>query len=126
MTETAQEWQRKAEADFRTARRELAAPDEPNYDAVCFHAQQGAEKLLKTLLISRSITPPRSHDLVHLCRLLVEIELSWSWPHEELYLLTRGAIDYRYPGDAATSDEAHEILDVAERLRSSLLLLIEG
>jgi HEPN domain-containing protein len=31
------EWVEKAEGDFRTARRELFAPDSPNYDAVCFH-----------------------------------------------------------------------------------------
>ena len=38
MTETAREWQRKAEADYRTARREFAVPVDANYDAVCFHA----------------------------------------------------------------------------------------
>lgn len=97
-----------------------------NYDAVCFHAQQGAEKLLKAVLIARSVTPPRTHDLVHLCRLLAEHVPSWDWSHEELYLLTRGAIDYRYPGDAATSDEARDSLEVAERLRSSLLSLFAG
>lgn len=41
------EWVRKAEGDFITAERELSAHLNPNYDAVCFHAQQCVEKYLK-------------------------------------------------------------------------------
>ena len=40
MNEIVKEWIDKAEADFATAERELAARDRENYDAVCFHAQQ--------------------------------------------------------------------------------------
>lgn len=43
-TETA-EWLAKAEGDLRTAQRELLVAELPNYDAVCFHSQQCAEKL---------------------------------------------------------------------------------
>lgn len=41
MNATVKEWLAKARGDYRTAERELASADEPNYDAVCFHAQQG-------------------------------------------------------------------------------------
>ncbi|PKO09515.1 MAG: hypothetical protein CVU40_09435 [Chloroflexi bacterium HGW-Chloroflexi-2] len=34
------EWVNKAEADLLTARREFRTRKSPNYDAVCFHAQQ--------------------------------------------------------------------------------------
>ncbi len=44
------EWVEKAEGDFATARRELRARKDPNYDAACFHAQQCAEKYLKACL----------------------------------------------------------------------------
>lgn len=44
------EWADKAEGDFATAQRELDAADHPNYDAVCFHAQQCVEKYLKACL----------------------------------------------------------------------------
>ena len=40
----------KAEADWSTVQREFAVKKDPNYDAVCFHAQQCAEKYLKALL----------------------------------------------------------------------------
>jgi len=38
MNDTVEEWLAKAEADFRTAGREMRAGDQPNFDAVCFHA----------------------------------------------------------------------------------------
>jgi len=39
----------KAEADFSTATRELKAPESPNFDAVCFHAQQYHHPTPRTL-----------------------------------------------------------------------------
>ena len=47
------EWIEKAEGDFGTAQRELSAAAPRNYDAVCFHAQQCAEKYLKAALQER-------------------------------------------------------------------------
>ena len=47
MNDTVKEWIQKAEKDYATATRELAALEQPNYDAVCFHAQQCIEKLMK-------------------------------------------------------------------------------
>ena len=38
------EWVGKAKGDYATARREMRARRQPNYDAACFHAQQCAEK----------------------------------------------------------------------------------
>ena len=45
----AQEWLKKAEDGLQAAKWLLQAPI-PNFDAVCFHAQQCAEKCLKALL----------------------------------------------------------------------------
>jgi HEPN domain-containing protein len=56
------EWITKAEGDFATAQRELKAIDHPNYDAVCFHAQQCAEKYLKAFLQEANIAFPKTHD----------------------------------------------------------------
>ena len=50
MKPTTAEWVAKAVGDFLTAGRELRARKSPNYDAVCFHAQQYAEKYLKAVL----------------------------------------------------------------------------
>jgi HEPN domain-containing protein len=70
MNATVREWIAKAEGDYATAERELNPTGTPNLDAVCFHAEQCIEKLMKALLIHRGVTPPRSHDLVMLDRLL--------------------------------------------------------
>jgi hypothetical protein len=47
MNETAREWITKADGDFRTAGREILVEEGPNFDAVCYHAQQCIEKLMK-------------------------------------------------------------------------------
>lgn len=124
MKGTAREWTDKAEADFSTASRELLAPDSPNFDAVCFHAQQCAEKLMKALLIHLGIVPPRTHDLTELDRLLAPVCPDWSWPVQELRFLTRAAVDFRYPGESADREEATESLDIASRLRAKLRVLL--
>ena len=58
MTEVISEWIAKAASDFATAVRENSVLLEPNYDDVCFHAQQCVEKLLKALLVADGIQPP--------------------------------------------------------------------
>ncbi len=52
MNETIKEWLAKSDGDFHTASREADAIESPNYDAVCFHAQQCVEKLMKAVLIN--------------------------------------------------------------------------
>lgn len=58
-----QEWVNKAEGDFATAQRELQVQHMPNYDAVCFHAQQCIEKYLKAYLQEENIAFTKTHDL---------------------------------------------------------------
>ena len=56
------EWIEKAEGDLHTALRELRARKFQNYDAVCFHAEQVAEKYLKAYLQDSSINVPKTHN----------------------------------------------------------------
>jgi len=57
------EWISKAEGDFPTAGREIRARKSPNYDAVCFHCQQCAEKYLKAVLQAHKKHIPKIHYL---------------------------------------------------------------
>lgn len=50
------EWIAKAEADYATMLRESRVEENPNWDAVCFHAQQSAEKYLKAKLCEADIS----------------------------------------------------------------------
>lgn len=126
MNEVVREWVDKAEGDFLTAKRELAVTDRPNYDAVCFHAQQCVEKLMKAVLIINNVVPPRSHDLVRLDELLKSLNLHWSWPLPDLRLLDRAAVQFRYPGESADREDAEEAVVVVERLRAALADLLAG
>lgn len=121
MNETVKEWLAKAQADYRTSKRELEVRDGPNFDAVCFHCQQCIEKLMKALLILCGIVPPRTHDLVHLDKLLATVSASWALEDKQLRFLTRAAVDFRYPGEAAEHQEAAEAFDICTRLRARLL-----
>jgi len=54
------EWVQKAEDDFVVAQKMYRACKRPVYDAVCFHAQQCAEKYLKAFLQEHDQDTPRS------------------------------------------------------------------
>ena len=124
MNELVRGWLAKAEGDYRTAGRELNAADAPNYDAVCFHAQQAIEKYMKALLLSRGHVPPRSHDLLKLEQLLSEVCPGWFWATEELRFLNVAAVEFRYPGESAELPEAQEAYTICNNLRSHLLPMI--
>lgn len=57
MNELISEWVTKAEEDWRVANREIKVEQEPAYNAVCYHAQQCAEKYMKAFLLFHSIRP---------------------------------------------------------------------
>jgi HEPN domain-containing protein len=111
------EWIQKAEADFETAKRELAVTQRPNYDAVCFHAQQCIEKYLKSFLQESSIPFPRTHDLPELLALALGVEPAWASLEPDLNVLTAFAVEYRYPGESSDMDEAQEAFEKCEVLR---------
>jgi HEPN domain-containing protein len=124
MNELVREWIEKAQGDFLTAKREMAVRDMPNYDAVCFHAQQCVEKLMKAALIWKAITPPKTHDLVRLNQLIETAIPEWTWPLPDLRLLDRAAVQFRYPGESANKEEAEETFSTASLLRKRLIALL--
>ena len=121
MNETAREWIDKAEADYGTAERELAATESPNYDAVCYHAQQCIEKLMKGLLIDRGAMPPRTHNLLWLDKLLAPVCPGWSASMDDLDFLTRAGVAFRYPGARAERNDTIEAMAICGRLRDRLM-----
>jgi HEPN domain-containing protein len=68
------EWVSKAEGDFTTAGRELRARKAPNYDAVCFHTQQCAEKYLKAVLQENGQRIPKIHFLLELLAMILKFD----------------------------------------------------
>jgi HEPN domain-containing protein len=98
------EWVAKAEGDFATMERESRVAETPNFEAVCFHAQQCAEKYLKARLCEAGVTFGKVHDLVALLDHSLDIEPSWEQFREDLAYLSAFAVSVRYPGDSADKD----------------------
>ena len=111
------EWIRKAEGDFRTAIRESRVRKKPNFDAVCFHAQQSIEESIKGMLTEWGIPFAKLHDLVKLS------EPTWPRFPElrvsrvKLDLLSRYSVGFRYPGETATKLESREAIEALRVLR---------
>ncbi len=120
MLPTTHEWVAKAEADFGTAQRELAVTQHSNYDAVCFHSQQCAEKYLKAVLQESNIPFPRTHDLADPLSLMLPIEPTWTSLESDLNVFTAFAVEYRYPGESSDQTEAQEAFQKCETVRSMI------
>lgn len=118
MKKLTRDWVRKAEVDYRAARK-LDQSHPPMHDLVCFCCQQMAEKFLKALMEEQSLVVPRTHNLEDLLNLLHPF-------HSGLISLRRGckfliqfAVDVRYPGFHARKRQAHAALRWAERVRDA-------
>jgi HEPN domain-containing protein len=114
MKPIAAEWVAKAEGDFAMMERECAVGSEANYDGICFHAQQCAEKYLKARLCEGGISFSKIHDLVALLEQVLGIEPEWEGFREDLAYLSDFAVAFRYPGESADKEAA---LDAQRRCR---------
>ena len=111
------EWVEKAEGDFATAERELIVKIDPNYDAVCFHAQQCAEKYMKARLQEAGIQFGKTHDLSVLLNMLLPVEPTWTALLSDLQTLSAYAVAYRYPGDSADEIDATDAMSKCRNFR---------
>jgi HEPN domain-containing protein len=112
------EWVDKAEGDLRTAGREYRARKAPNYDAVCFHAQQAVEKYLKALLQENGASIPRIHSLAELLGLIAKQDTSILLLQMDATVLEEYSTQFRYPGLSADKSEAKAALSAARRICS--------
>lgn len=120
MKSLAREWVAKAEGDFHTAEREYRARVHRNADALCFHAQQCVEKYLKAWLSEHAIHFGRTHDLEELLALCLALRPAWELFREPLILLNQYAVEFRYPGESATHEDAREAYWIARRFRDEI------
>ena len=114
-------WLDRAERDFRTAELSFAA-EPPEWAAVCFHAQQYAEKTLEALLAARSVHPPKTHELPKLLELLPRKLQDLGGLLADSKLLTNLYPRSRYPdaGPDLTADEGRAAMMAARRIRDLL------
>jgi len=116
----AMEWVQKAEGDMNTARRESIVEKDPNHDAVCFHAQQCAEKYLKALFIETGLPLTRTHDLEILLNQLLPFIKELNELLVSVRILSAMAVEIRYPGMVADEDDAVEALRSTDKIRKAI------
>lgn len=120
MNEVIREWIDKAEGDFATALREYRARKNRNYDAVCFHAQQCVEKYLKGVLQSHNIPFGKTHDLVVLLKACLLHYSLWAVWVDDLKMVSRFAVQFRYPGESAIRDDASQAIRAMKKYRGEI------
>lgn len=97
---------------------------EPTPTGAAYHCQQGAEKLVKAVLVAAEIHPPRSHDIGELVDRLGKDHRLYP-TLVPLARLTPYAWLFRYPSATATEDaaappEVSEAANWLEALRHAL------
>ncbi|MDP2939980.1 MAG: HEPN domain-containing protein [Candidatus Omnitrophota bacterium] len=74
-----------------------AALKQKVYNQVCFHSQQGVEKMLKGFLRSKKQFIPKTHFLDELLKLCIDIEPQFKTLKEKCSILDDYYIPTRYP-----------------------------
>jgi HEPN domain-containing protein len=121
-TKWVNEWKQKAENDLRTAEIVLSSQDPPT-DTICFHAQQCAEKYLKSYLTSKNITVEKTHDLTRINNMCIGIDNDFEELSDIAELLSGYAVEIRYPGDfyECSIVEAEEAVEMAKAFKDFVL-----
>src|SRR6516165_1638842 len=116
-TGDAAEWLLHAESDLTYARLGQTQPAVLR-NQVAFHAEQAAEKALKAVLVHAAVEFPRTHDLQRLLTLLRDSGISVQPEVEQAGVLTRFAVEARYPGDIEpiAPEELRQAIEVAQRI----------
>ena len=106
------EWLDFAHMDLSSAEFLLGMHPVP-VEIICYHCEQAAEKFLKAVLIYHGVEAPKTHDLVLLCKLCVQLNQAWEQMIDACVGLSPYGVQVRYPSDMEL-DEG----DVASALRA--------
>lgn len=111
-----EDWLNRARGDLALARAPL--PEGGFYEDLCFHAQQAAEKALKSVYVKHGWTFRYVHDLDELTTGLKRHGLEVPASVEEAVILTPYAFEVRYPSFAEplTEEERRRAVVLAERV----------
>jgi HEPN domain-containing protein len=115
-------WLVRAADDLREAEHDFAAAP-PLLRGAVFHCQQAAEKAMKGFLTWHSRPFRKTHNLIELGRLCLEVDQALERPLRQAAGLTEYAWKYRYPGEpeAPTQEEAEAALAVARAVYDAVL-----
>ena len=86
-------------------------------EIICYHCEQSVEKLLKGVLVKNNTEPPKTHDLLYLCKLCCSIDSHFTKYVDACISLTPYGVQFRYPTDMEL-----EIKDACEALKQAEML----
>jgi len=100
MSETtwSNEWLEMASMDLAAAEYLLGMRPVP-VEIICYHCEQAAEKLLKGVLVQNNVEPPKTHDLVRLCKLCCDVNNKFETLIDTCIELTPYGVQVRYPSN---------------------------
>jgi len=90
------EWFEMAKTDLDAAEYLLNMRPVP-IEIICYHCEQSAEKMLKGVLVLHNIEPPKTHDLLQLCKQCCEIDKEYEQFSDSCIELTPYGVQVRYP-----------------------------
>ena len=120
-------WLKKAASDLKSARL-LGLAEEAPLDTALYHCQQTAEKSVKAYLVSRGVTPEKTHDVRKLTVQASSFEAGFNEFIDLAAIITPYAWAFRYPDDLAETypspEEFEEAVQSAQIIFDFVLTLI--
>ncbi len=113
------EWIQKAEADYDAIDLHQQAAS-PNFDFICFHAQQCIEKYLKAWLQETNIRFAKTHDLKEFLDLILPVIPDWHVWQPDFSEVSQHAVDFRYPGKSATAENTQHATRICDEVRQAV------
>jgi HEPN domain-containing protein len=125
-TGTATEWLARARSALALAK--VPKTDEIYLEDLCYEAQQAAEKALKAALVFRGRSFRFTHDLEELGIALVGYEAEPPVPLRDAIVLSRYAVEARYPGpyEPVTEEDHRNAVRLAEGVVRWVSEIVEG
>ena len=74
-------------------------------EIICYHCEQAAEKLLKAVLLAADIEPPKTHDLIQLCKKCAELDSAYEVLADACIELSPYGVQVRYPSDLDLNED---------------------
>ena len=120
MNSAVREWVEKAEEDFHVALSLRRMRRHAAHNAVCFHAQQCVEKYLKAILEKQKAEIRKLHALPVLLDQCAGTHPFLVAMRPDMVRLSVYAVEFRYPGESATVEDAQTAVTIMKRARQEL------
>ena len=121
MNNEVQQWFTFAQKDLAVAKhlRDTFYP-EP-MEIICYHCEQAAEKLLQAVLVAADVEPPKTHDLIQLCKKCTELDKEYETLADACIELSPYGVQVRYPSNLdLNEDDMQCALNMCRRIDAAV------